>query len=82
MGLLYIGAEAFFGLAMIVIMLGQAEFYRATRSAGHNPAAALGLIGGSGGPGGVFLNGPSAAGLALFATLAASSSGTCPSPPG
>lgn len=71
-GLLYVGAEAFFGLAVIVIMLGQAEFYRATRNAGHNPAAALGLIGGAVVLAGVFLNGPSAAGLALFATLAAS----------
>ncbi len=70
-GLLYLGAEAFFGLAIIVIMLGQAEFYRATRSAGHNPAAALGLVGGAVVLVGVFLNGPSAAGLALFATLAA-----------
>lgn len=71
-GLLYLGAEAFFGLAIIVIMLGQAEFYRATRNAGHNPAAALGLIGGAVVLVGVFLNGPSAAGLALFATMVAS----------
>lgn len=71
-GLLYLGAEAFFGLAIIVIMLGQAEFYRATRKAGHNPAAALGLIGGAVVLVGVFLNGPSAAGLALFATMVAS----------
>lgn len=70
-GLLYLGAEAFFGLAIIVVMLAQAEFYRATRSAGYNPAAALGLIGGAVVLVGVFLNGPSAAGLALFATLAA-----------
>ncbi len=70
-GLLYLGAEAFFGLAIIVIMLAQAEFYRATRSAGHNPATALGLVGGAVVLIGVFLKGPSAAGLALFATLAA-----------
>ncbi len=70
-GLLYIGSEAFFGLAIIVIMLAQAEFYRATRNAGHNPAAALGLIGGAIVLVGVFLSGQAAAGLALFATLAA-----------
>ena len=70
-GLLYLGAEAFFGLAIIVVLLGQAEFYRATRNAGHNPAAALGLIGGAVILIGVFLKGPSAAGVALFATLVA-----------
>jgi len=70
-GLLFVGAQAFFGLAIVVIMLGQAEFYRATRNAGHNPATALGLIGGAVILIGVFLNGPAAAGLALFATLAA-----------
>ncbi|HEX2052119.1 MAG TPA: phosphatidate cytidylyltransferase [Actinomycetota bacterium] len=70
-GLLYIGAEAFFGLMIVVVLLAQAEFYRATRNAGHNPATALGLIGGAVVLAGVFLKGPSAAGLALFATLAA-----------
>ncbi|HVL50908.1 MAG TPA: phosphatidate cytidylyltransferase [Actinomycetota bacterium] len=70
-GLLFVGAQAFFGLAIVVIMLGQAEFYRATRNAGHNPATALGLIGGAVILIGVFLNGPAAAGLALFAILAA-----------
>lgn len=70
-GLLYVGAEAFFGLAVIVVMLGQAEFYRATRAAGHNPAAAVGLVGGGVVLLGVFISGPSAAGLALFASLAA-----------
>lgn len=70
-GLLYLGAEAFFGLMIVVVLLAQAEFYRATRNAGHNPATALGLVGGAVVLAGVFLNGPSAAGLALFATLAA-----------
>lgn len=70
-GLLYLGSEAFFGLAIVVIMLAQAEFYRATRNAGHNPATALGLIGGAVVLVGVFLSGQAAAGLALFATLAA-----------
>lgn len=70
-GLLYLGSEAFFGLAIVVIMLAQAEFYRATRNAGYNPAAALGLIGGAVVLVGVFLSGQAAAGLALFATLAA-----------
>lgn len=69
-GLLYVGSEAFFGLAVIVIMLAQAEFYRATRGAGHNPAAALGLVGGALLLVGVFREGESIAGIVLAATLA------------
>jgi phosphatidate cytidylyltransferase len=68
-GLLYLGAEAFFGLAVIVVMLAQAEFYRAARAAGHNPAAALGLVGGAVLLFGVFLQGEAAAGIVLSATL-------------
>jgi phosphatidate cytidylyltransferase len=70
-GLLYLGAEAFFGLAVIVVMLAQAEFYRAARGAGHNPAAAIGLVGGAMLLLGVFLQGEAAAGIVLSATLAA-----------
>lgn len=71
MGLLYLGAEAFFGLAVVVVMLAQTEFYRATRTAGHKPATALGLVGGAVVLVGVFLRGESAAGLALTATMGA-----------
>lgn len=69
-GLLYVGAEAFFGLASVLILLAQAEFYRAGRNAGYNPATAVGLVGGGALLLGVFLTGGSAAGFVLFATLA------------
>ncbi|MGQ0679037.1 MAG: phosphatidate cytidylyltransferase [Actinomycetota bacterium] len=68
-GLLFVGPESFFGLVVLVLMLAQAEFYRATRNAGHNPAAALGLVGGAALLAGVYLRGESAAGLVIVATL-------------
>ena len=71
-GLLYIGTTAFFGFAFVVIMLAQAEFYRAARRAGHHPAAALGLVAGVLILMEVFTNDQSAAALVLFATLACS----------
>lgn len=69
-GLLYLGSEAFFGLAVIVIVLAQAEFYRAARGGGHNPAAALGLVAGAVLLLGVFVRGEPAAGIILSVTLA------------
>jgi len=69
-GLLYLGSEAFFGLAVVVIVMAQAEFYRAARGGGHNPAAALGLVAGAVLLLGVFLQGESAAGIVLSLTLA------------
>ncbi|MDQ4149712.1 MAG: phosphatidate cytidylyltransferase [Actinomycetota bacterium] len=45
-GLLVAGPEQFFGLVFVVVMLAQAEFYRAVRRAGHDPAVALGLVAG------------------------------------
>jgi phosphatidate cytidylyltransferase len=71
-GLLYIGTTAFFGFALVVIMLAQAEFYRAARRAGHHPAPALGLVAGVLILMEVFTNDQSAAALVLFATLACS----------
>jgi phosphatidate cytidylyltransferase len=67
---LYAGARPFFGLVFVVVMLAQIEFYRATRRAGHNPATALGLVGGVVLLLAVFLIGESAAAVVLFATLA------------
>jgi phosphatidate cytidylyltransferase len=71
-GLLYMGAEAFFGLVVIVVMLAQAEFYRAARRAGYKPAAALGLVAGVLILLEVFTKDESAAALVLFATLVCS----------
>jgi phosphatidate cytidylyltransferase len=68
-GLLYVGVEAFFGLVFVVVMLAQAEFYRAARRAGHNPAAALGLVAGVILLLGVFNYGEAAAAPVLFALL-------------
>jgi phosphatidate cytidylyltransferase len=70
--LLYVGPTAFFGFAFVVIMLAQAEFYRAARRAGHHPAAALGLVAGVLILLEVFNKDQSAAALVLFATLACS----------
>ncbi|MGI8427310.1 MAG: phosphatidate cytidylyltransferase [Actinomycetota bacterium] len=68
-GLLYIGAEAFFGLAFVLLLVAQGEFYQATRKAGHNPATALGLVSGALLLVGVFFKDESAAGIVLFLTL-------------
>lgn len=67
-GLLYLGAEPFFGLAFVVILIAQGEFYHAVRKAGYQPATALGLVGGGLLLAGVFLKGESAAGIVLFLT--------------
>lgn len=68
-GLLYLGAGPFFGLAFILILIAQGEFYLATRKAGHNPATALGLAAGGLLMIGVYFRGPPAAGVVLFLTL-------------
>lgn len=70
-GLMWVGAEAFYGLAVLVILVAQAEFYRAAHSAGHRPATAVGLTAGTLILVGVFWRGPQVAGLILFAALAA-----------
>lgn len=68
-GLLAVGAGAFFVLAAVIILGGQAEFYLAARKAGRDPAIPLGLVAGAVLLTGVFLRGERAAGLILFLTL-------------
>ena len=68
-GLLYLGAGPFFGLAFIVILVAQGELYMATKKAGYNPATALGLASGGVLMLGVFYKGLSAAGIVLFLTM-------------
>lgn len=65
-GLLYLGAEPFYGFAFVVILIAQGEFYHAVRKAGYQPATALGLVGGALLLAGVFLRGESAVGIVLF----------------
>lgn len=71
-GLLWVGAEAFFGFVCVVVLLAQGEFYRAARGAGYNPAAALGLGAGAVLLIGVFVTGEEAAPVVLIAALAGS----------
>lgn len=68
-GLLFLGAKPFFGLAFVVILIAQGEFYVSSQRAGHSPAITLGLVGGAVMLLGVFLRGPEAAGLVLFLSL-------------
>lgn len=68
-GLLFLGPDAFFPLAFIVILVAQAEFYTAARKAGHDPATALGVMAGALLLVGVFKRGSPAAGLVVFLTL-------------
>ncbi|MCA1839106.1 MAG: phosphatidate cytidylyltransferase [Actinomycetota bacterium] len=68
-GLLFLGAKPFFGLAFVVILIAQFEFYRATRAAGHDPAIALGMVAGATMLLGVFTRGEAAAGLVIFLTI-------------
>jgi len=68
-GLLYLGAQPFFGLAFVILLIAQGEFYHATRKSGHNPATALGLVSGALLLVGVFFKDASAAGIVLFLTL-------------
>ena len=68
-GLLYLGAGPFFGLAFVVILIAQYEFYRATIKAGHDPALSLGMVAGATLLLGVFTRGEAAAGLVLFLTI-------------
>ena len=68
-GLLYEGAEPFFGLVFVVLLIAQGEFYHATRRKGHDPATALGLVSGALLLVGVFFKEESAAGIVLFLTL-------------
>ncbi len=69
-GLLIIGPKPFYGFAIVVILIAQAEFYKAVRNAGHDPATALGLVAGAVLLIGVFTRGEAAAGLVLFLTVA------------
>lgn len=68
-GLLFVGPEAFFPLAFVVILVAQAEFYGAARKVGHDPATALGVMSGALLLIGVDTRGSSAAGLVVFLTL-------------
>lgn len=68
-GLLFLGAEAFFALAFVVILIAQAEFYMAVRRAGHEPATTLGVVAGAAMLLGVFNRGEAAAGVVLFLTM-------------
>jgi phosphatidate cytidylyltransferase len=69
-GLLFVSTTAFFVLAAVIILVGQAEFYLAARRAGRDPAMPLGLVAGAVLLAGVFLRGERAAGLILFLTFA------------
>lgn len=71
-GLLYLGAEAFYGFVCVVVLLAQGEFYRAARGAGYNPATALGLGTGAVLLVGMFTRGEAAAPVVLIAALAGS----------
>lgn len=71
-GLLYLGAAPFYGFVCVVVLLAQGEFYRASRGAGYNPAAALGLGVGAVLLIGVFARGEAAAPVVLIAALAGS----------
>ncbi|MGH2773224.1 MAG: phosphatidate cytidylyltransferase [Actinomycetota bacterium] len=71
-GLLYLGPPAFFGLAFVVILIAQGEFYLATRKAGMAPAAALGLVAGGILMLGVFYRGEAAAGIVVFLAVVSS----------
>jgi phosphatidate cytidylyltransferase len=68
-GLLFVSAGAFFALAALIILVGQAEFYLAARRAGRDPALPLGLVAGAALLTGVFLRGEGAVGLILFLTF-------------
>lgn len=67
-GLLYLGAGPFFGLACLVLLIAQGEFYHAVHKKGCRPATALGLVGGALLLAGVFVKGEAAAGIVLFLT--------------
>jgi len=68
-GFALVSSKAFFGLAFVVIIFAQGEFYKSTRSAGYDPATSLGLAAGAVLLIGVFLKGPDAAGLVMFLTI-------------
>lgn len=68
-GLLFVGAEAFYAFVSLVVLLAQGEFYRAARHGGYSPATALGLGAGAVLLVGVFLQGEAAAPLVVMAAL-------------
>lgn len=69
LGLLYLGPAPFFGLALVVLVIAQAEFYLAAHRAGYRPATALGLVAGIVLLVGIYVRGEAAAGLVIFLTL-------------
>ena len=69
--LLAIGKGPFVVLAVLIILLGQMEFYAVMRSRGHRPATLLGLVAGAFILAGSYLRGEAAVLLGLFIAMAA-----------
>ncbi|MGH2723293.1 MAG: phosphatidate cytidylyltransferase [Actinomycetota bacterium] len=69
--LLAIGKGPFAVLAVVVILLGQMEFYAVMRTRGHRPATLLGLVSGAFIVSGAYLRGEGAVLLGLFIGMAA-----------
>ena len=67
--LIAIGPLPFFLLALVVLLMAQAEFYVSVRKGGYSPAGALGLVAGGVLLVGTFTRGEAAAGLVLFLTI-------------
>lgn len=68
-GLLILGPGPFMGFALVMILLAQGEFYAVARSAGYDPATALGLVAGAVLLIGTYVRGETAASLILFLAI-------------
>lgn len=69
LGTVFWRPAAFFGLAAVVLLLAQQEFYAALTSRGYRPATALGLAGGGVILGGAYWRGPQALSFGIVLTF-------------
>lgn len=68
-GAIILGRGPFFVLALVMILIAQAEFYLAVRKAGYDPATALGLVAALVLMAGAYFRGETAIPLVLFLTV-------------